>query len=401
MPIPSAFHSRIAPLCQSFRWKDWAGYAVVASYDHCHEREYFAIRHAAGLIDVTPLFKYEVSGPDASSFLDFIAAKKLSRLKLGQVTYCCWCDEAGKVIDDGTVTRWDEQFYGVTAAEPTLAWFLTHSRGFQIDIQDVTDNYGILAVQGPMSREILKQVVDIPMDALRFFRAQKGKADKIPVTVSRTGYTGDLGYEVWCPWDQAPKLWDRVYQEGRRFGAEAAGMDAMDVTRIEAGFIMNGVDYNSANHCLIESRKSSPYEISLGWTVQLDRENFMGQSALKKEIKSGSPQQVVGLDIDWLELEEQFHRHGLPPELSSAAWRCSIPVYNRSMQYIGYGSSGAWSPTLKKNLALAHLLPEYSKPGTEVLFEILVEHQRQHIKATVVPMPFFNPERKRSNPNVH
>ena len=396
MPIPSPFHARTSELCRSLRWKDWAGYHAVCSYDSYPEREYFAFRYAAGLIDVTPLFKYEVHGPDAGALLARVMVKDVSKLALGQVTYLCWCDDDGKVIDDGTVTRMEEDYYRVTSAEPSLAWLQRHSRGLRVEMEDSTARIGALSLQGPNSRAILASCCDADMDGLGFFRSTDARIEGIDVRISRTGYTGDLGYEIWVAAGDALPLWDAVMDAGKGYGLLPAALDAMDVTRIEAGFIMNGVDYFGANHCLIESRKSTPYELGLGWTVKLDREPFNGQAALRAEKERGPARKVVGLVLDWDELEAHFTEHDLPPEVSTAAWRTPVPVYDRRGRQVGKATSGAWSPILKRNLALAEINAPHFALGNELRMEVTVEYRRRTVAATVTRKPFFDPQRKRA-----
>ncbi|MCH7547191.1 MAG: aminomethyl transferase family protein, partial [Planctomycetes bacterium] len=327
MPIESPFHPRTSRLCTSLRYKDWSGYHAVCRYDTYHEREYFAFRHAAGLIDVTPLFKYNVHGPDTAAFLSHIMVKNIAKLKLGQVTYCCWCDDRGKLLDDGTVWRLEDTYFRVTAAEPSLAWFEKNKRGYDVTIEDVTDRLGALSLQGPTSREILKNASDANLDELKFFRLTPATIDGFDVIITRTGYTGDLGYEIWVENENACKLHDALMDAGKHHGIEPAGLDAMDITRVEAGFIMNGIDYYSANHCLIDKRMSTPYEASLGWTVNLKRDPFIGQEALKLEKQQGPKREFVGLVLDWDEYETLQAAQGLPPEICSEAWRESRPVY--------------------------------------------------------------------------
>jgi len=353
------------------------------------------------MIDVTPLFKYDVRGPDAGRFLARVMAKDVSQLKHLQVTYCCWCDDRGKVLDDGTVTKFGEDDYRITAAEPSYAWFKTLSRGYKVEIEDISEKWAALSVQGPLSRDLLKQVVDVDMDALGYFRAARSKFHGRDFVITRTGYTGDLGFELWVPNESAIALWDAVHSEGRNYGAEPVGLDAMDVSRIEAGYIMNGVDYYSANRVLIDARKSTPQEVGLGWTVQLNRGPFIGQRALISEQAAGVKKGIVCLDIDWNETEALFNRYGLPPEISSAAWRTPVPVYNESNEFIGKASSGTFSPTLKKNLALAQLESEYLTSGTRVQFEMTVEYRRHKVTALVCEPPLYNPERKRFTPKKH
>lgn len=396
MPIPSPFHPRTQQHCTSLLWKDWAGYYAVRSFDTYLEREYFAFRHAAGMIDVTPLFKYEVHGPDAADFLSRVMVKNVAKLKTGQVTYCCWCDDEGKVVDDGTVSRLEDDYFRVTAAEPALAWLLRYTRGYDVTVEDSTARLAALSIQGPTSRSVVRALAGSSVDSLRFFRFTRATIDGLDAIVSRTGYTGDLGYEIWVDSGAAVVLWDAALAAGKPYGLLPAGLDALDMTRVEAGFLMNGVDYYSAHHCLIESRKSTPYELALGWTVNLDRDTFNGQAALREEKARGPARAFVGLVIDWDEFEAHFARRGLPPEVPSGAWRTPVPVYDRDGKQIGQATSGAWSPILKQNLALATVRSGYAKPGTELRIEITVEYERKRVKATVVKKPFFDPERKRA-----
>jgi aminomethyltransferase len=367
----------------------------VRSYDTYVEREYFAIRHTAGLIDVTPLFKYEVFGPDAGDFLSQIMARNIKKSKIGQVAYCCWCDEDGKVVDDGTVARLDETYYRVTAAEPALAWFQRFVRGYDVTVDDSSQDIAALSVQGPNSRTILDLVSEQSLDDLKYFWVLASRIGTSDVHISRTGYTGDLGFEVWVRNDRAIDVWDAILETGRDFGLLPAGLDAMDITRVEAGYILKGVDYYNANHCMIEERKSTPYELGLGWLVHLKRGAFNGHLALRQEKKRGPLRVLTGLETDWDEHEALFAEHDLPIEISTAAWRTSIPVYDEAAKQIGYATSGCWSPTLKKNIVLATVLPEHAKLGSKLKFEVTVEHRRRMVTATVVKKPFFDPERKR------
>jgi len=396
MPVTTPFHPRTSELCSSMLWKEWAGHYAVCSFDVCHEREYFAIRHAAGLIDVSPLKKYEVRGRDAAPFLARVMVRDIRKLRVGRVIYLCWCDDDGKVIDDGTVSRLDDHHYRVTANVPALGWLERLATPFDVDIEDSSERIGALALQGPMSREILKAACDADLDALEFFRITGGTINRTRVEVSRTGYTGDLGYEIWVERDRALDVWDAVVAAGRPFRIEPAGLNAMDVARIEAGFILNGVDYFSAHHCLIDSRKSTPFEIGLGWTVKLDREPFVGRGALRREKERGSAWALVGLEYDWDEYEALFADVGLPPQVPGGAWRAGVPVYDGGGSQVGQATSGAWSPILKKNLALASVRSEYAEVGKTLSVEVTVEYRRRRVSASVARTPFFDPERKRA-----
>jgi aminomethyltransferase len=381
------------------KWRAWGGYYSVETYGPTHDSEYAAIRYAVGVMDVSPLFKYEVKGKDAARFLSRVIAKNIQLLKPGQVSYCCWTDDFGKILDDGTVTCYNDQHFMLTAAEPSLYWFSKFKNHYQVEMVDISAKYGALALQGPFAREVLVQVTeDESLKKLGFFRAQTARIAGVEVKVSRTGYTGDLGYEIWIPAEQGAKVYDYIMYIGRNFGMVPFGLNALDVTRVEAGFIMNGVDYFSANHCMIESRKSTPYELGLGWTINLDnREPFVGLEALRKEKKVGSKWSLVGLVLDWSEQEKLFAKYDLPPQLSSHAWRTAVPLYHgESGLQIGQATSGVWSPILKQNLALAHVESEYAKEGSKIQMEYTVEYHRHTVTATVTKTPFFNPERKRA-----
>jgi aminomethyltransferase len=395
MPIATPFHPRTSARCVSLFYKDWAGYYAVRSYDTTHDREYFAFRHACGLIDVTPLYKYDVRGEDAARFLTRVMVRDIRKLKVGQVYYVCWCDDYGKIIDDGTVSRLGEGDYRVTSSEPAWHWLQRTSRGFRVTIEDVSDAIAALSIQGPTSRDVVNVASDGAAEKLGFFRLRAGKIAGADVVVSRTGYTGDLGYEIWMQNDDAIRVYDALSATGHAYGLEPAGLDAMDVTRVEAGFILNGVDYYSALRCMIPSRQSTPLELGLGWMVDTAH-GCIGSDALALENELGPIRKIVGLDIDWNETESLFRAHRLPPEVHPGAWRDSRPVYDARGAFIGQATSGAWSPLLKRNLALATLVREHTAPGTEVRFEVTVEYERRTVKATVVETPFFNPERKRA-----
>lgn len=398
MPLQTPFHPRTSELNHNLDWKEWAGYFAANSYNVVNDFEYFAFRHSAGLVDITPLFKYKVTGKDASMFLSRIIVKDIRKLKLNQATYCCWCDDRGMVIDDGTVMYFGENEYFVTAADPSYSWFSRFIKNLDVQIEDITDSYCGLALQGPKSRDILKNMCDADLDRLKFFWTTSAKGNGFEFKISRTGYTGDLGYELWIKNEDALKLFDAIWSAGQDYNIRMSGIAALDIARIEAGLIMNGVDYHSSLHALIPEQMSSPYELGLGWTVHLDREPFMGQRALRAEKKKGSRWAIVGIDINWPDLEVLYKKHGLPPHTEAGAWRHSVPIYHkqRKSKQIGYATSGTWSPILKKNIALATIGIDYGRPGTEVNFEVMVEHQREIVQAIVGKPQFFNPERKRS-----
>ncbi|MFL3024900.1 MAG: aminomethyltransferase family protein [Candidatus Neomarinimicrobiota bacterium] len=393
----SPFFERTSKLNESQEWRRWAGYLAATSYELTHENEYFAIRTKAALLDISPLKKYIVEGPDAQNLLDRLVTRNIAICKVGQVMYTPWCDEEGKVIDDGTVQRLSENKFRITSAEPNLEWIESNSTGMDVMIKDDSYSTAALALQGPNSRAILNAVSSKSLDSLKFFWMMETTFEDIPVTISRTGYTGDLGYEIWMDPNDALSVWDLLMNKGKTFGITPTGLHALDIARVEAGLILLDVDYISTRHALIESRKSSPYELGLGWSVKLKKKNFIGKARLLEEFENSSEWSFVGIEIEWTGFEKHYRAAGLAPGLPSTAWRTSTPLYNNNEQ-VGYATSGTWSPLLKRYIALAHVKSKYAKEGSELMFELKVEHFRKLTKATVVKTPFYDPERKRSCP---
>jgi aminomethyltransferase len=397
MPIGTAFHERTFPLCTSLNYREWSGYYTVSSYEVHHEHEYNAIRNAAALIDITPLYKYLLTGSSASKLVNRIITRDINKVAKGQVIYCCWCDEQGKVIDDGTITRLDENRYRWTAAEPNIRWFHQNGLNMDVAIEDISEHTAALALQGPTSARLLKTVAEADITDLKYFRMTSGKIAGVPVDISRTGYTGDLGYEIWVDWKEAVKVWDALAAEGRQFDLHPTGMLALDVARIEAGLLLLDVDYTSSRRALIPSQKFSPYELGFAKMVHLDKENFVGRAALEKANKEGVPRQLVGLELDWNDIDALYDRLGLTPAAPSQASRVPVPVYSGNRQ-VGKATSTTWSPVLKKMIALASIETAHAQPGTKLQMEITVEAVRQKAAASVVKLPFFNPPRKTAIP---
>lgn len=384
------FHPRTSALNQTQNWRRWAGYAVAGLYEMTHEREYWAIRNAAALFDVSPLMKYVVEGPDAVRLLDRVVTRDVRKMTIGQVIYTPWCDAHGKVLDDGTIARLGETTFRLTAAEPNLRWLEMNAVGMEVAITDVSDSLAALSLQGPKARLILNRCAQKPLDDLKYFRLMENVIADVPLTISRTGYTGDLGYELWMPADAALPVWDALITAGADFGLTPAGILALDVARVEAGLILLDADYTPAHHALIESQKSSPFELGLGWAVNLEKPFFNGKQALMAEHARGPAWKLVGLEVDWVGMERLYQQAGLPPQISPFTLRASLPVQVGGVQ-VGYVSSSVWSPLLKKYIALAHLQRPYFQVGTQVFLEITVEHARRFAPALVVKLPFYEP----------
>src|SRR2546421_5283204 len=398
MPIGTAFHDRTFALCESLSYREWSGYYAVSSYEPQHEHEYNAIRNAAALIDISPLFKYWLTGRDATRLVDRVITRDLRKVAVGQVIYTPWCDERGHVIDDGTVSRLAENVYRWTAADPSLRWFTQNAAGLDVEIEDISEQVSALALQGPTSGRLLKRLVrGADIAHLKYFRVTAGEIAGVAVDISRTGYTGDLGYELWIPSAEAIKVWDALMDAGQAFDIHPAGMLALDVARIEAGLLLIDVDFHSSKKALIEAQKYSPFEMGLGRLVNLDKNNFVGQQALLRESKRGGEKQIVGLEVDWIEVERYYEAVGLPPAVSPIASRVAVPVFKNDKQ-IGKATSTTWSPVLKKMIGLATLQSEFAKPGSNVEIEITVEAVRHRVGARVTRTPFYNPKQKTATP---
>ena len=398
MPIGTAVHERTFRLCESLNYREWSGYYAVSAYEAHHEHEYNAIRNASALIDVTPLFKYLITGKDAVRLVDRVITRDACKLAAGQVYYTPWCDERGKVIDDGTVTRVGEHAFRWTAADPSLRWFTQNAIGLDVKIEDISEQVAALALQGPTSARLLAAASDADVRNLKYFRMTRGTIAGVPVEISRTGYTGDLGFEIWMPWDRAVDVWDALMTGGRPFDVHAAGMLALDVARVEAGLLLIEVDFNSSKKAVIEAQKYSPFEMGLGRLVQLDKRPFVGRAALVEEQRRGPARQIAGLEISWPAVEKLYDDIGLAPQIAAAASRVAVPVFRNGRQ-VGRATTTTWSPVLKKLIALATIDAPHFAEGTSLEFEVTVEAVRHYVPATVVKTPFFNPPRKMATPS--
>ena len=397
MPIPTPFHPRTSLVNESQEWRNWSGFLAAGIYEPSFEREYWAIRNGVALIDVSPLFKYDIQGPGALSLINKMVTRDMTRCEIGQIKYTPWCDEGGKIIDDGTVWRLGEEHFRVTAADPNLRWLQDCGFGLEVEIIDRSADLAVLAIQGPNARRILNlATAGLDLAKLAFYRLAQGQIQDFEVTITRTGYTGDLGYELWVDPEKAVPLWDELVSVGDGFGLLPAGIVPLDIARIEAGLLLIEVDYVSSHLATTETRKSSPFEAGLGWTVALEKGPFVGRSALQQEANEGSQCALVGIEVNWQNLEKIFAKADLPPTVAGRASRESLPLYNQNERQIGQVTSSTFSPILKKYIGLATVEYPYSKIGSELNMEVTVEFVRRKVKATVVKKPFFNPPRKKS-----
>ena len=396
MPIGTPFHSRTSALCASQNWRTWSGYFVASSYDVMHDYEYHAIRNSAGLIDISPLYKYDVRGRDALKLVNRVISRDVAKCAVGQALYGCLCEDDGAVIQDGTVFRLAENHFRFHLADASLRWLTLNAAGLiDVSIQEVSEHIAALALQGPNALKILQQAVEGDLAKLRFFRLTSAKLLDLPVIVSRTGYTGDLGYEMWFAAEYAERVWDLLMAQGEAYGIKAAGLLALDVARLEAGFILLEVDYIGAEKAMIATQRYTPFEIGLGWTVDLQKDHFIGAQALRLSQQDGPARQVVGLEVGLDDYEYLYKQAGLPPQFPLVAWRGGVPIFKDERQ-VGHATTGAWSPTLKKYIALATIEKAFIEPGTALKMEVLIEYMRRTTGVTVVKTPFFDPPRKRA-----
>ena len=386
------FHSRIAAACETNAWEEWKGYTTPASYTDV-ELEYFAIRNSCSVFDLSPMTKYRITGPDSGAFLNRLVTRNLTKLAIGQVMYVCWCNDAGQVLDDGTLFRLDEQDYRLCSQERHLDWMLWSAMGFNVQITDETEDVAALALQGPTSCAVLKNMGFEDVENLKPYRFRafpfkpfsfKEGVEQSEIMISRTGFTGDLGYELWVAPEFAEVLWDRLVEAGQNYGIRPMGSDALEISRIEAGFIQAGVDFVPAEDAVRNGRSRSPYELGLGWLVHLKKGHFNGRNSLIAEKEAGSRYSMVKLLVD-----------GNKPALNSF-------IFDAKENAIGTVTSAAWSPTTKSNLALASLDTPWGKPGDELYAEIYyireLKWTRVMERARVVGQAFFDPERRHATP---
>ena len=397
MSVGTAFYPREAELNSHLAWGDWSGYHSAAVYADFHDIEYNAIREAAAVVDVSPLYKYVISGHDAARLLDRVMTRDISKLQVDQVYYTLWCDEDGKMIDDGTLTRLSEDSYRITAADPCERWFTMNATGLDVEVDDVSDATAGLALQGRLSREVLQDVTGQDWSDVGYFRRRVSEIAGVEVDVTRTGYTGDRGYELWMPVDGALAVWDQLFDVGQGYGIHPCGIRAMDVARVEAGLLLIEVEYSSSHRAIAAEQHYSPYELGFGRLVALGKASpFNGKGALIAEQRAGGPaRRLVGLELEWAGIEGLYAKHDLAPAVSALVHRDPVPVYREGRQ-VGRATSITWGPTIKKMVGFGSVDKQHEKIGTRLSVEWSVEGERGKVAATVVPMPFLDLERKRT-----
>ncbi len=402
MPLTTPFHPRIRDRNEVGLWKHWAGYLVAPQYQYSVTAEYYAIRNSVSLLDTSPLFKYRVSGPDAARFLGRVLARDIAGCPPGRAQYTCWCDQRGFVLQDGVVMQVEEGEYWLTAAEPTLRYFRTTAREIdaEVHIEDVSRAFGILALQGPHAHDVICQLTDAATP-LRYFGTAATSIDDRPVMVSRTGFTGDLGYELWIRSEDGVAVWDALMEAGRGYNLVPIGTTALKMARIEAGLLLMGADFHSARWSWVDEQRETPLELGWSWMFRnlvADERDFVGRAAIESELKDGTSRwTTVGLAVDWHDYERVYSEAGLVPPRHEVYSEGTMSVYRRSgieWDYAGYASSFTTSSLLRTPLAIAKVPLDLAEAGSEVDLEVSVVRRPRNVLARVQSMPFFNPARK-------
>jgi aminomethyltransferase len=400
MILTTPFHERTAVLNQTGLWEHWSNHLAARRYQLSDKAEYFAVRDSAGIFDASPLFKYRISGRDAEGFLAGMLARDVRACEPGQAQYTCWLDEGGSVVEDGVVLHTASDEYLLTSAEPNYAWFADRIGRLDVRLEDVSEAYGVLALQGPRSRRLLARLVPAVAE-LPYFGVTSGDIAGAEVTVSRTGFTGDLGYEVWVAGTHALPVWDAVWESVQGYGVQPFGLDALQMLRIEAGLLLLDADFDSSRYAWNDAHRSTPVELGWIWMFRdlaADDRAFIGRRALERELAEGTSRWTMrGLVVDWEDHDRVYDEAGLLPPRDHTPVLEDWMVYadgDRGGAQAGFATSFMYSPVLQRHIAIARVRPDLADPGTPVRLEFTVNHHYEQVTAQVVRLPFFNPERR-------
>ena len=391
------FHARTSQANETGLWSHWSGYLAADSYVMSDKFEYFAIRNGAGVFDTSPLYKYRIYGHDAERYLSGVLLRDIGKCRSGQAQYTAWCDDDGWVLEDGVVFRHSDDEFLLTAARPNLAYFSALIDGMSVAVEDVSETHGALAVQGPRSRGLLSGLAP-EIEDLGYFRLTEAKIGDAAVTISRTGYTGDLGYEIWVPADEAVEVWDRLFEAGSPQGAIPVGQTAILITRIEAGLVLIDVDFDSARFAWNDDQRTTPVELGLGWMVNdLERSErpFIGRRAIEREITEGTSRwKTVGIIVDWEHWARAHNDRGLVTPKDHHPGHGAMMLYDDALERVGYVPSFVYSPLLQRHIGIGRVRPEHGKPGTKVGIEVTIDHRYEVIDSQVTRLPFYDPPRR-------
>jgi aminomethyltransferase len=403
MPKTTPFHARLEPLNETGIWKNWSGYLVAPRYQYSTTFEYYAIRNSVAVLDTSPLFKYKFTGQQSKQLLERVMARDIGGCKLGAAQYTVWCDERGFVLQDGVIMQVRENEYWLTAAEPALRYFRNAARQLKltdVQVEDVSSEYGILALQGPHAHNVIRQLTG-DADRLKYFGLAETQIKGCDVLLSRTGFTGDLGYELWIRADDAITVWDALMESGVGYNITPIGTTALKMARVEAGLLLMDVDFHSSRYAWVDAERETPIELGWGWMfrrLKKDPRDFIGRAAIELELNDKTSRwTTVGLAIDWHDYERVHREVGILPPKHDVYRETTMSIYRRNdreWDYAGYASTFAFSSLLKKPLAIAKLPLDLAKPGTEVDLEIPLIRKPVNVLARVEAMPFFDPPRK-------
>lgn len=391
------FHPRTSTANETGLWSHWAGYLAANRYQMSDKFEYFAIRNSAGVFDTSPLYKYRISGTDAERYLAGVLIRDVRECRPGQAQYTVWCDDDGWVIEDGVILRLSAEEFLLSSARSNLAYLDGLTSGMSVHVEDVSDAYGALAIQGPRSREVLGQLVP-EVEGLGPFHHTEAKIGPAGVTISRTGYTGDLGYEIWGDADDAVEVWDRLFEVASPHGVIPVGQDAVLIARIEAGLMLIDVDYRSARYAWNDEQRTSPLELGLGWMLRdlgSDDRAFIGRRAIEREIEErASRWRTVGVVVDWEGWARAHGERGLITPKDHTPVLGGMMLYDDDLGRVGHVTSFVYSPVLQRHIGIARVHPEHAKPGMRVGLEVSIDHRYEVVDSSVTRLPFFDLPRR-------
>jgi aminomethyltransferase len=395
------FHPRLSELNTQSLYTHWQGHLSPLRYTHAPKHEYFAVRNSVGVFDTSPLFKYRITGPDAERLLAGVLVRDIRGCRPGKAHYTIWCDDRGHVMEDGVVFRHSLNDFLLTAARPNLSWFQGLAGRLRVSIEDVSDEYGILAVQGPRSRTVLSALMP-EVGSLGFFDHTAAKVGSAAVTLSRTGYTGDLGYEVTVDADQAVEVLDAILEAGRPHSLRPFGEEALMMLRIEAGLPLVDVEWRNSRLAFSDAERVTPKELGMGWMLRGVRDGdraFVGADAIRRELDEGTSRwATVGVVVDWADWDRLHREAGLLTVKDEHPLPYESMLYDDAGKQVGYVTSFMYSPVLQRHIGLARVRPSLAAPGTPVRLETSLLHYNTTVAAVTTSLPHFNPARKTAKP---
>ncbi len=384
--LKSPFFPRLEAIDRLYNWHSWAGYRSANAYTNA-ELEYFAIRNSTGVFDLSPMTKYRITGPESRLYIDRLVTRDMiNKVGPGRVAYAVWCNDQGQVIDDGTIFHLSEGEYRLCSQERHLPWLIASAIGFDVTVVEETKEIAALAVQGPTSYSVIRNLGLDGVENLKIFGLMKFEFQGTDLMVSRTGFTGDLGYELWIEADKALDLWDTLFEAGKLHGIRAIGTHALELARIEAGYLAAYEEFLPADETVRTGRSRSPFELGLDWLVDFKKANFNGRRALAEEKRRGSTWRLVKLDIEGNKPAEHSY----------------IYADRKAKNNIGFTTSATWSPVCKQNIALGTVKCPHGKTGDKLYVDVYYQREmhwsRVMAEATVVDKPFWDPPRRRMTP---